>query len=395
MSPQDAAARFFARLRASLDDSSFVELRLRPAEGVPTDVRAAEIGGRPSLSFVAHEPRQDVTKNDAIEPGLKRVAEFLQTPGSAWLATTGKSWQLVIPPGKPARLVPHKVKRDAAQPAHDRAKKKHLGDSGRDWLVALGLVDKSGRPRTGRTDKLRQIERYTDLLSHFASDCGWRRGQTIALADMGCGKGYLTFAAWHLLRRELGMEAEVTGIDQQPALIDACVRLAASLPAEGLRFRTGSIRDAALAPLDGLIALHACNDATDHAIRRGLEAGAQLIVVAPCCHKDVRRVLGDPVPLAPLLSHGLFKEHFAEWLTDGLRALALEAAGYRVKVAEFVSPEHTPKNTLIAAIKGNSAARREQAAREVAAIKAWADLGAWTTHPGRGGGVPPRREGAM
>lgn len=374
MSRQHAAARFLARLRASLHDGSFVELRLRPAEGVPTDVRLAVIGGRPSLSWVAHEPRQDVTKNTEMEPGLQRVAGLLEQPGSAWLATTLRSWQLVAADGKPPRLVAHQAAAANVERSHDRAKTRHLNENARDWLMALELVNPAGRPRTGRADKLHQIERYVDLLSHFAADCGWQRGQRVALADMGCGKGYLTFAAWHLLRRELGLEAAVLGVDQQRGLIDGCNGLARSLGAEGLSFCAGSIQAAELPRLDALIALHACNDATDHAIRRGLQAGAQLIVVAPCCHKDLRRALGAPEPLAPLLAHGLLKEHFAEWLTDGLRVLALEAAGYRVKVAEFVSPEHTPKNTLIAGVKGGGVSRREQAAREYAAVKAWAGI---------------------
>jgi hypothetical protein len=126
--------------------------------------------------------------------------------------------------------------------------------------------------------------------------------------------------------------------------------------------------------------LHACNDATDAAIALGVAGGAKLIVVAPCCHKDLRRALEHSgaeaaSPLAPVLAHGIFKERFAEWLTDGLRVLALEAAGYRVKTAEFVAAEHTPKNLLIGAVLGSPESRRKAAAEQLAAIKAWAGLG--------------------
>lgn len=374
MNPQDATTRFLVRLRESLENGTWVELRLRPAHGEPQDIRVVEKEGRRVLSVTTHQPRQDLTKSEEIEPGLVRVSDVLAQPGSAWLATTARSWQVVIPDGKPARLVAHKTTAQVAGGQHDRAKARHLDESARDWLMALELVNRDGRPRVGRADKLHQIERYVDLLSHFAADCGWRGGSQVTLADMGCGRGYLTFAAWHLLRRALGVDATVIGVDQQGGLVATANRLAESLGAEGLRFQAGTIQEAGLPALDGLIALHACNDATDHAIRRGVEANAQLIVVAPCCHKDLRRALGSPEPIAPLLEHGLFKEHFSEWLTDGLRVLALEAAGYRVKVAEFVSPEHTPKNTLIAAIRGNTVAQRGEAMRRYESVKAWAGL---------------------
>jgi SAM-dependent methyltransferase len=226
---------------------------------------------------------------------------------------------------------------------------------------------------------VRQVERYVDLLSHCAATCAWKAGEPLTVADMGCGKGYLTFAAWHLFRRQLNLAARVIGIDAQEGVIESCRAAALRIGAEGLEFQTGTIREVALPALDVLIALHACNDATDHALARGIAQGARLIVVAPCCHKDLRRVLGAAEPLAPLLEHGLFKEHFAEWLTDGLRVLALEAAGYAVTVSEFVAPEHTPKNTLIAGIRGTPPARRQAAAAQYAALKAWAGLGALAT----------------
>jgi hypothetical protein len=103
--------------------------------------------------------------------------------------------------------------------------------------------------------------------------------------------------------------------------------------------------------IDALVALHACNTATDDAIRRGIMAGAKLIVVAPCCHQEVRPQLGKPAPLAAVLEHGIMAERMAEWATDGLRALHLEWAGYRTKLIEFVGSEHTPKNLMLAAIR--------------------------------------------
>jgi SAM-dependent methyltransferase len=371
---------FLRKLRNCLQDGTFQELRLRPETGTPEDVRRLQLAAGPVFSLVQHEQRRDVTRNLPEPEGLAYLTGAVALPGSAWLATSARSWQLVCPAGGRSRLVEHKAAA-RAEPgrAHDRAKQRHLDASARDWLQALDLADERGRPRHGRSDKVRQVERYVDLLSHCAATCAWKAGEPLTVADMGCGKGYLTFAAWHLFRRQLKLAARVIGIDAQEGVIESSRAAALRIGAEGLEFQTGTIREVALPALDVLIALHACNDATDHALARGIAQGARLIVVAPCCHKDLRRVLGAAEPLAPLLEHGLFKEHFAEWLTDGLRVLALEAAGYAVTVSEFVAPEHTPKNTLIAGIHGTPPARRQAAAAQYAALKAWAGLGALAT----------------
>jgi len=181
---------------------------------------------------------------------------------------------------------------------------------------------------------------------------------------MGCGKGYLTFGLWHLMHRVWKQPVRVTGVESRADLVATTNKLARHIRAEGLEFISGSIASAKLTRVDALIALHACNTATDDAIKRGIELGAKLVVVAPCCHKEVRPQLGKPEPLAPVLRHGLMEERMAEWVTDGLRALFLEWAGYRTKVMEFVGSEHTPKNLMIAAVRerepfaDNSARRR-------------------------------------
>ncbi len=129
---------------------------------------------------------------------------------------------------------------------------------------------------------------------------------------------------------------------------------------EGLKFVPGTIDDFPLPErLDILIALHACDTATDAALAAGVRAGASLIVAAPCCHKEVRRQLVAPPALTEVLRHGILAERQAELLTDGIRAMAMEACGYETKVFEFISSEHTGKNLMIAATKrgpGNSEA---------------------------------------
>jgi SAM-dependent methyltransferase len=186
---------------------------------------------------------------------------------------------------------------------------------------------------------------------------------------MGCGKGYLTFGTWHLFHRVWKQPVRVIGVETRADLVATTNKLANQIKADGLEFLSGTIESAKLPPLDALIALHACNTATDDAIRRGIQAGAKLIVVAPCCHKEIRPQLGKPAPFASVLRHGVMEERMAEWLTDGLRALFLEWAGYRTKIMEFVAGEHTPKNLMIAAIREREPFKDETARARIEELK--------------------------
>jgi hypothetical protein len=156
----------------------------------------------------------------------------------------------------------------------------------------------------------------------------------------------------------------VQGVEVRPDLVDLCNRIAR---AEGfsprLAFTAGSIEGTPLTQADILIALHACDTATDDALAKGIAAGAALLVVSPCCQKELRRQLSAPPVLADALRHGIFQERQAEFVTDALRAQLLEWAGYRTKVFEFVATEHTAKNLMIAAIRTRPSGDRETAGR--------------------------------
>lgn len=379
LSPVD---RFLARFTSSLgpDDECFVRLVLsRPrSEPVPTTpvalastataatpgpaapgpidrvlARLIRVRGERTLSLTLREATRDSTRNLRPEDAPEWLRSQLGVCfGAALLETTRGDLQISLLPDQPPRLVVHPP-RCRVQPDqhHDRQKQRSLGPSANDWLEALGIVDAQGRPRPSRAAKLHQISRYAEILGHLVRSIPELSTGTPRVADMGCGRGYLTFAAWQLFHRQLGVRAEITGIDQRPELVSEMSGIAARLRLEGLSFVPGTIGDAPLDRVDALIALHACNTATDDAIRRGIAAEAKLIVVAPCCHQEVRPQLAAPEPFASLLAHGLLAERLAEWLTDALRTAFLEWAGYRVKVIEFVGSEHTPKNLLLAGVR--------------------------------------------
>jgi hypothetical protein len=291
------------------------------------------------------------------------------------LNTTERDWQFFAEETGKVRLVSHKPAfNEAPNRSHDRAKRKFLDASAQDWLHGLEVTDSAGKVRASMADKHRQIDHYLEILSHLAKQTGWMDlppDHELTLADMGCGKAYLTFGAWHLFNRVLKRPTRVVGVESRSDLATKTTQLASVIQAGNLSFIEGTIQTAPLPKLDALIALHACNTATDDAIRRGVELGAKLIVVAPCCHKELRPQLGKPEPLAPLLRHGLMEERMAEWVTDGLRALYLEWAGYDTKIFEFVSTEHTPKNLMIAAIRKNPAFQDETIRQKIKLLKSF------------------------
>jgi SAM-dependent methyltransferase len=361
----NALTQFRAELALSLTEGSFVRLVLSsPVAPKPVIERVLgryiRLKDKPHLSFTLRHAHRDEVRNLGLGEAIDWVMHCLGSEfQSALLGTTTGDWQLSIPINQEPRLIRHKASQEQAPPAeHDQPRHTMLDSTAQDWLIGLQVLARDGRVRPALSDKHRQIHRYLEILSHLARDCGWVHDETdrtqaeaLAIYDMGCGKGYLTFGAWHWFSRRLKHPVNVVGVERRADLVADSNRLARQIGAKGLEFVCGDIAETPVGRADILVALHACDTATDDAIRRGLESSARLIVVAPCCHREVRGCLGHPEPLTPVLRHGLMQEELAEWLTDGLRALFLEWAGYRTKIFEFVSPEHTPKNRMIAAIR--------------------------------------------
>lgn len=230
---------------------------------------------------------------------------------------------------------------------HDKVKKRPIGEDA-DFLKRLGLASSNGRIFQQSHGKFRQINRYVELVAHLLPDSMSK----LNIVDMGSGKGYLTFALHHYLQNK-GMDVTMKGIEMRPDLVDKCNQIANDLDKQGLTFEVGNIIEANIGKQDLLIALHACDIATDMAIYKALMAEAKYIVLAPCCHKQVRKAMQVPSDLKPMLRHGILLERQAEMLTDSIRALLLEAHGYKTQVFEFISSEHTGKNVMITALKTN------------------------------------------
>jgi hypothetical protein len=354
-----ARDRFLDLLRTAVREGTLVKLTLGKYRGGDSTlknlfVRPVALKSGPHLAFLWRHATRDITKNSAPEDALRELdaligADFLD----AHLFTQTQNAQLETQPDGKARLKLSQVAdlshANATPPPHDRAKT-HLIPANAPWLRALGVTNERGQPREGMADKFRQIQKFAELLSHLLDEAALPSDRPLRIVDMGSGKGYLTFA----LATLLGTRAEVRGIEVRPDLVNLCNQVAREHGlAPRLTFTAGTIADTILDGCDVLIALHACDTATDDALARGLAAGAQLLVVAPCCQKELRPQLTAPPVLGDALRHGIFQERQAEFVTDALRAQLLEWAGYRTKVFEFISTEHTAKNLMIAGIKSH------------------------------------------
>lgn len=257
-------------------------------------------------------------------------------------------------------LVRHRPTADRIDTSHDRRKTRRI-EPGAPVLTALGMADEQGRIIPSAQAKYRQVERFVELLDHTVG----RPTGPLRAVDLGCGSGALTIAAHDHLRR-VAPGSTMLGIDTKDELMERLSAIVAGLGWDDIEFRTAPIDAADLGePVDLVLALHACDTATDDALARAVRAGARFILAAPCCQHDLQTQLDRhqvPDGFEALVRDGIVTERLGDLLTDALRAEILRGHGYRTDVVEFVATEHTPKNLLIRAVRDPSAARRAGAA---------------------------------
>ncbi|MFO0417751.1 MAG: class I SAM-dependent methyltransferase, partial [Pseudomonadota bacterium] len=254
--------------------------------------------------------------------------------------------------------------------SHNRAKN-YAVPSDSSFLVELGISSRSGDVKPDRYDKFRQLQKFVEIITDLIPESARSSTESLAVVDFGSGKHYLTFALHHILSQTLG-DLKVTGVERREDLVLAGRSVANKLGLKSLEFINSSISQAELSGVDLVVALHACDTATDDAIARAIKADANYICVAPCCHQYVRQRMTPSTDLDALLRHGIILERFAEGLTDSLRVLALESHGYKTKLFEFISPEHTAKNVMITAVKTGRA--NQESAKTMQALKTKFDL---------------------
>jgi len=366
----DATQQFLDLLADALSGQTLVKLSLAKYHGTEPQlqrlsIRPVLLKAVPHLCFVYSYQTKDITKNHPIIEGLNQIQALLLAGEfrSAHLNTVEQEAQLLLN----KRLQPHLTCKTLVQSSqslvlsateHNRSKQRYL-ELDRPYLTALGVTDQQRQLIPSMSRKWKQINKFIEIFQHAFSELNHPAGQAVHVVDFGSGKGYLTFAIREYIEQALQLVPQVTGVELRDELVALCNHAAQTLDLQGLDFYQGDVRSYQPERVDVMIALHACDIATDYALHTGIRLGASIIMCAPCCHKEIRPQLKSPTLLQPMLQYGVHLGQQAEMLTDSLRALLLEAHGYDTKVFEFVALEHTSKNKMILAVKKAKSADKQ------------------------------------
>ena len=330
-----------------------------PTTWVRVQVRPVIIRQQRQLQFSYFDGKTTESKNFPVE-AARAPLEVLLSHGFSGIHLETSLEEIDIRQSKKGRRSLSRRPRLAPPPdaalAHNRVKKLPLPEGRADrFLEVLGISTASGQIRPRMRAKYTQVNQFLMQLEIAIADAGLsRRGRPLQILDCGCGLSYLTLAAHHYLNDILQIPATILGIDVNETLIRKSLERSHQVGTPGLSFRCGRI-GAISQPADIVLALHACDTATDDALAQAIRSQAQLILSVPCCHHHLNRQLTSKRPeLRPLLRHGIVKQRLADLLTDSFRALALRILGYRTEIIEFVSQEHTARNMMIRAIRGPS-----------------------------------------
>jgi len=366
---------FFDKLQSGIRKKELIKLVISNQRDHTSDLKSiivsiVEIKKGFRLNFVYRYKTRDITKNYDPDEAMILIKKSIEDDFlNADLFSGNETIRLLITEHGKVKLRSNQiVLKPAADFTHDHKKERIINTKNNIYLRELGVLNANFEVRAEMNDKYLQINRYIELLEPFIRELQLPDG--FHVADMGSGKGYLTFALYDFLTNISGKAPLMTGVESRKELVELCNKISEKASFTNLKFIRGDIREVALEKPDILIALHACDTATDDAIFRGISAGASLIVCAPCCHKQIRKEFNVTNELKAITKHGILEERQAEIITDGLRALILEAHGYKTKVFEFISTDHTPKNLMIVGQKmPGKPAGSEKSLERIRAIK--------------------------
>lgn len=365
--------QFLESLTQSLEEKTFIKLTLSKPVSKHQDlvnvyVRSIVLKDKPALSLTYRHKTQDQVKNFDFTQGVQEINNlFTASFKVGTLFSTDAD--LCIQRSKKGKLSLKKNKpslKTSTDSAHDRKKNKRI-DANSEYLRRLGVSDEQGKVIPKMADKYRQINKYLEIIEGLIKQEQWQ--EALNIVDMGSGKGYLTFALYDFLTRTLDKKITIVGVELREELVSQCNTIAKDCGFEGLSFQTGTIQEFQTKDVDILIALHACDTATDDALTQGIMGEAKLIITAPCCHKQIRQQVKGKKQESPLLHFGIFQERQFEMVTDTIRALILEKHHYKTKIFEFVSNEHTRKNIMLVGQKQNSTGSGQLIDEQIDALK--------------------------
>ncbi len=361
--------KFFEKLDLSLENNSFVKMTLSKPVLKNNDLRNVYI--KPILlknnklyQFTYRYKHRDETKNfDATQTmeQLKNLVPAVFQNVSLFTLTEDVTL-LVSKKGKPT-LMSKKINENRdVDLSHDHEKRR-LIDPTKPWWFLLGLTTREGKVLANMQHKFKQICKYVEIVDGVMRQTKFN--DEIHIADMGAGKGYLTFALYEYLTTHHDKKIVMEGVEIRKDLVEKTNIIIEKCGLKNFKFVENTIEDYKPHNLDILIALHACDTATDDAILIGIRNNAKLIICAPCCHKQIRREMEKSGKTDAMTKYGIFLERQAVMITDAVRALVLEYCGYKTQVMEFIEIDNTPKNVLLVGRKTEQPIDRELIAAQI------------------------------
>jgi hypothetical protein len=356
MNPDEKAA-LLQHIEPSLIDGSFVKMSFGKYRGGDSEFKGLTVnlittneGDR--LSFRFSYKTKEVVKNYEIDKGAALISEITGKDFlSATLFTTREDYSLDYSKKRIPTLHTRKPAFSTTLPREHNREKHRIVDPASEYFYLLGISSKEGRVHSDKYDKFKQVDKFIEIVDSLVASSELKDKNEISATDLGSGKSYITFALYDYFTNTKGINAKVKGIEQRKELADLSNKTAIQCRFNSLSFMEGKISDGDSDSSDIVTALHACDTATDDAIAFALKNNAGIILLAPCCQKYVRKRMLIPDDLKPVFGHGILEERLAVILTDSLRALVLEYFGYETKVFEFISSEHTSRNTMITGVR--------------------------------------------
>lgn len=366
--------KFFEKLESALQNNTMVKITLSKPVVKNDDLRNVYIKpillkDRKMCQFTYRYERRDETKNfDAVQT-MEQVRSLVPTnfQNVSLFTFTEDVTLLVSKKGKPTLMCKKINETREVDLSHDHEKQR-LIDPTNPWWHLLGLTSRDGKVLADMQHKFKQICKYVEIVDGVMRQTKF--GDEIHIADMGAGKGYLTFSLYEYLTTHYDKKIVMEGVEIRPELVEKIneiIRINASLinGRSNMQFIQNSIADYKPSKLDVLIALHACDTATDDAILKGIRNDAKLIICAPCCHKQIRREMEKSGKTDAMTRFGIFLERQSVMITDAVRALVLEYCGYKTQVMEFIEIDNTPKNVLLVGRKSDKPVDKDAIAKQI------------------------------
>ncbi len=363
---------FFEKLETALKNNSLVKMTLSKPVSKISDLRNVYV--KPILlkdnkmyQFTYRYERRDETKNFDASQTMEQVRSLVPADfqNVSLFTLTEDVTLLVSKKGKPTLMCKKINEKREVDLSHDHEKQR-LIDPSNPWWHLLGLTTRDGKVTADMQHKFKQICKYVEIVDGVMRQTKF--GDEIHIADMGAGKGYLTFALYEYLTRNYDKKIVMEGVEIRKDLVLKINDIIEKCQLNDFKFIENSIEDYKPSKLDVLIALHACDTATDDAILKGIRNNAKLIICAPCCHKQIRREMEKSGKFDSITRYGIFLERQAVMITDAVRALVLEYCGYKTQVMEFIEIDNTPKNVLLVGRKTDKPVDKEAVSNQIRGI---------------------------